>query len=219
MGNKRVLLTAHSGAEGTKPNSMDYLHTAVCFEPDIIEVDLNLDEHGRRVISHDRPSSSDRVLFIDVLRFMAGHHFMLNIDVKDIEALPGLKDELIAQRLDKRCFLTGLTFYDVEAAKESIAGMRHLVNIVPEETSLSDLGSVDYCQHLCERVKATGSFGLNINYRFVTGVLMEAAARSDLKGYVWTVDDGTEMLRMAAMGAESITTNKLQIAVNNLRTN
>lgn len=213
---QRVLLTAHSGAEGTKPNSLEYLRTAVAYHPDIIEVDLSLDANGRRVASHDHPPGVDAVPFGSVLDHMAQHGYMLNIDVKQRETVFGLKDELEARKLLDRCFLTGLSIADIEAMSPHIAGMRYLVNIVPAETLLPDLGFNDTCRSLYEKVKAAGAFGLNINYRLLTPILVDAAAHAGLKLYVWTVDHPEDMLRMVDMGVDSITTNCLETAASTL---
>ncbi|MHB1462132.1 MAG: glycerophosphodiester phosphodiesterase [Armatimonadota bacterium] len=213
---QKVLLTAHSGAEGTKPNSLGYLRTAVAYHPDIIEVDLSLNANNRRVISHDHPPGADAVPFESVLDHMAQHSYILNIDVKQREAVVGLKCELKDMKLLDRSFLTGLSFADIEALSPHIAGMRYLVNIVPAETSLPDLGFSDTCVALCEQIVATGAFGLNINYRLLTPTLVDTAKQAGLKLYVWTVDHRADMLSMVGMGVDSITTNCLAVAANAL---
>ncbi len=212
----KLLLTAHSGAEGTKPNSLEYLRTAVAYHPDIIEVDLSLDKNGQRVISHDHPPSLDAVPFESVLDHMANHSYMLNIDVKQREAVVGLEDELESHNLLDRCFLTGLSFADITALSPHITGVRYLVNLVPLETVVPDLQSATYCQALCAKMQAAGAFGLNINYHLLTLELSHAAAQAGLKLYVWTVDQRSDMLHMVDMGVDSITTNCLLTAVNAL---
>ncbi len=213
---QKVLLTAHSGAEGTKPNTLEYLRTAVAYHPDIIEVDLSLDANARRVISHDHPPGSDAVPFERVLEHMAQHSYMLNIDVKQREAVVGLKDELLLRYLLDRSFLTGLSFADIGTLSPHIAGMRYMVNIVSAETSLPDLGFSDPCAELCEQIVATGAFGLNINYRLLTPTLVDTAKQTGLKLYVWTVDHRDDMIALVSMGVDSITTNCLAVAADAL---
>ncbi len=209
MSIKPVLVTAHSGAEGTAPNSREYLKLALSFDPDVIEVDLNINSNGKRVISHDAPNGGDTVGFDELIQLVHGFQGQMNLDVKNLEVVRGLSAYLDNCGLGDRYFLTGLQFSDIQQVGADICGMRYMVNVVARTLEAYNPNITESCEELCRRVIAVGAFGININHRLITERLLAAAHGTLLKMYVWTVDDEADIRAMIAMGVDSITTRSL----------
>lgn len=211
MSIEHILITAHSGAEGTAANSREYLQLALSLNPDVIEVDLNTDSNGNRVLSHDAPSGDDAVSFDEVIHMMSRYQGFLNLDVKNTEAVRGLGKLLGDHDLRDRCFLTGLLFDDIEQVRADIIGLRYMVNVVSRTLEKYNPNNTEDSEELCQRVAASGAFGININYHLLTGCLLAAAHAASLKVYVWTVDDEADIQAMISMGVDSITTKNMQL--------
>ena len=52
---KKTIITAHSGCEGTAPNSMDHIRTALTCGAEMLEIDVRQTEDGLLYLSHDLP--------------------------------------------------------------------------------------------------------------------------------------------------------------------
>ena len=209
MSIKPVLVTAHSGAEGTAPNSREYLKLALSFDPEVIEVDLNINSNGKRVISHDAPNGGDTVGFDELIQLVHGFQGQMNLDVKNLEVVRGLSAYLGNCGLGDRYFLTGLQFSDIQQVGADISGMRYMVNVAARTLEEYNPNTTECCEELCQRVVAAGAFGININYRLITECLLDAVHAALLKVYVWTVDDEADIRAMIALGVDSITTRSL----------
>ena len=48
------MITAHSGADGTKENSLEFVAYAMQTGADALEVDVRMGENGILILSHDK---------------------------------------------------------------------------------------------------------------------------------------------------------------------
>ncbi len=67
---------------------------------------------------------------------------------------------------------------------------------------------VSYERSIVEQAKAGGVDGLDVHWTGLTRCFIRAVQTAGLRLYVWTVDDPTQALRLAAMGVDGITTNR-----------
>ena len=65
------MITAHSGADGTKENSLEFVAYAMQTGADALEVDVRMGENGILILSHDK-TDEDAVRLADVFRSSAG---------------------------------------------------------------------------------------------------------------------------------------------------
>ena len=61
------MITAHSGADGTKENSLEFVAYAMQTGADALEVDVRMGENGILILSHDK-TDEDAVRLADVFR-------------------------------------------------------------------------------------------------------------------------------------------------------
>ena len=73
---------------------------------------------------------------------------------------------------------------------------------------------VSYDRSLAEQAKAGGVDGLDVHWSGVTRRFIRAVKAAGLRLYVWTVDDPAQALRLKAMGADGITTNRPGLEIN-----
>ena len=79
-----TMITAHAGAEGTKPNTLESLSVLSGLGIDAVELDVR-DVDGRLILSHNPPAPGERCAVLeDALRLIrdANPHVMVNIDLK-----------------------------------------------------------------------------------------------------------------------------------------
>ena len=60
-----TMITAHSGADGTKENSLEFVAYAMQTGADALEVDVRMGENGILILSHDK-TDEDAVRLADV---------------------------------------------------------------------------------------------------------------------------------------------------------
>ena len=54
---KQILITAHSGCEGTQENSLTSIEKGIVLGADCVEIDIRSDAEGRLWLTHDLPES------------------------------------------------------------------------------------------------------------------------------------------------------------------
>ena len=198
-------LTAHTGCEGTKDNSLDSITVAVVAGADIVEFDLNFDKDGVAVLSHDEPKGKIYTLEEAFMLLKMYKDLKINIDVKktdDLKQVIGLADKY---GLTERIFFTGIFPESVDAVKESAPGITYYLN---KDIDSSKKDDDEYINELINEVVSLGACGLNINYRNCTAKLVEAFRKNDLEVSVWTVNNRFDMKKVLKLGVNNITTRK-----------
>lgn len=99
-----TMITAHSGADGTKENSLEFVAYAMQTGADALEVDVRMGENGILILSHDK-TDEDAVRLADVFRMMGKYPGMrincdlkecgLEVAVRQLALISGLKTEQI----------------------------------------------------------------------------------------------------------------------------
>jgi len=199
-----MLLTAHSGCEGTRPNSLDHLKAAMAGGADFVEVDVRLDG-GRLVLGHDAGESQP--LGLDeawAVVATAG----VNLDVKEGQVLAPL-----AGFLRRRGVLPGQAI--VTGCDEAWAGRwRRLMPTIPvllnvlsgpevqETTSAWEL-------RLVAQALRCGAPGLNADYRLVTPGMRSWTRRAGLSLFAWTVNTSDDWRVLRDLGVDGLTTDRV----------
>jgi glycerophosphoryl diester phosphodiesterase len=88
----KLNITAHSGCDGTKPDSIESIHAGIRNGADAVEVDVRLNAEGMLVLSHDEDEThryTGHVTLADVFELAARDgRIAVNCDVKEREAAP-----------------------------------------------------------------------------------------------------------------------------------
>ena len=99
-----VLITAHSGCDGTPDNSLEFVRHALQTNADALEVDVRKTENGGLAISHDPiAADQDAPTLQAVFSLVAPTEKKINCDLKEPdleEAVIGLaREQGLLQRL------------------------------------------------------------------------------------------------------------------------
>lgn len=199
-------VTCHSGALGTRHNTLGSVKTALAWGAQIIEIDVSFRPDGEAVIIHNaKPSQRQGVSLERVLEAVSRDpNCRLNLDLK---AFWNVKEvDRLAEKygLMNRVFYTGVSGEEVRqvAADSKIP---YFLNAFPE---LKKLDNEQYARGLAEKIKALGAVGLNCQYKHISRKIIDVLHEYGLEVSVWTVNRLSEQCEMLALGADNITTLK-----------
>jgi glycerophosphoryl diester phosphodiesterase len=223
------VITAHRGASAVAPeNTLVAYKKAIEMGADYAELDVRQTKDGAIVLMHDKTVHRttgvkgfvwDFTLeelkqldagswfgeefrgepiptLVEVIRLVKGR-MKLNIEIKISENEPGIAQKVVdivrAENFSRDCMITSFDKETVETVME----------IAPDlETGL--IFDKEYRPDVFE-----GSWEiLSSDYELVDAEFMRLARISRKKVYVWTVNDGEEMLRLIGLGVDGIITNK-----------
>lgn len=221
----RPLLIAHSGFAGTPQNSLESVAEARSAGADGVEFDVQCSADGTPVLAHDsvvvslrgleRPISSlpstaisggaYRVpgatapppSLVEVIDRCREAGLLLNLDVKDLNALPAIRQLILRVGNTRETFLTGCRVEELSAVGRSVPELSMLVNV----ESLDALDALD-------AVVLLGAQGINLEHSLAGPEILRAARRRFLSVGVWTVDEPDALQRVAQLGVDSVTTNR-----------
>lgn len=215
MQEKRGMITAHSGCEGTEDNSLEFIQYALKLPVDAIEVDVRKTEKGELILSHDEAPEAvglDRAFLL--LREYPDKRMNCDLKQKDLESDVmvlaeecGVEKQLIfTGDVNPELFRKGAVRYPkvlwfanthiffpgyeklVEAGmseEEELAGLRLALNRMLDY----ETGGINWSYKVAEKVwKEVRELGIGIS--------------------VWTVNDLEQQKLWRERQAENITTRK-----------
>ncbi len=228
------MVIAHRGASHLAPeNTLASVELAWRLGADAVEVDVRLTRDGRIVVIHDETTDrtagrhlevaatdSSQLRLLDVGRHkhprFAGERIpyleevlqivppdrQLFVEIKcGLEILPALVQTLAGSGKRAQVVIIGFDLATVRATKA----------VLPESDAhwLCDKRVfASYDLSIVAQAKAGGVDGLDVHWTGVTRRFIQAVKAAGLRLYVWTVDDPAQALRLMALGADGITTNR-----------
>lgn len=197
-----MIITAHSGCEGTPMNSREYLKKAVSIHPDALEVDVRR-ENGVLVLDHDGNDSGKKtVSFCEALEMVSHTDLRINADLKE----PGLEQAAVADAeaygfQPERLIFTGC-IGNQAGMLAAVHGADVFANVEEFDPQFyhrradsSEEEEISYLKNLCSAIRQCGFRVINIDYRFCGRLVMQACRRADLGISLWTVDRTEEAER------------------------
>ena len=201
--NKNMTITAHSGCNNTKPNSIESLQDGYNSKADILEFDLNFDKRGVPYLCHDEIIGNE-IKLEEAFKFLINNpNVKANIDVKKIDNMPAVFHLINLYNLSDRVFFTGVKEEFVEAVRIGCPGIAYYLNYKPEFLKIH---CQQYINQLMNKVKDCSAIGINMRHYFLSGKLIKTFHENDLLVSVWTVNDTYFMQRAIYYGPDNITT-------------
>ncbi len=199
-------ITAHSGAYNTPDNSLQYIDAALQNDADILEFDVRLRPDGTLAMSHDQIASNTEGEPIEpVMRKIKGRRSHINLDIKEVETLKSLHKLIKKLKMEDQVLLTGVREDWIPQVKKYCPGITYYINLSPDENRIAE---EDYQQFLLDKLKETGSVGINCHYGHCTPLLSELLHKHGYLLSVWTVDNEADMRRMLRYRPDNITSRK-----------
>ena len=198
-------LTAHTGCEGTKDNSLDAITLGFGCGADIVEIDLNFNSEGIAVLSHNEPKGKEPTLD-EAFALVAGYKgLFVNVDVKNTLDLKQVTELAEKHGIRDRIFFTGVTEEFLEAVRNQTPDVLYYYNKGIDKDKKEDMA---YIGALIEEVKNAGGAGLNSHHKSCSKVMVDEFHKAGLQMSVWTVNKKPDMARVLKLGCDNITTRK-----------
>lgn len=196
-------VTAHTGCEGTKDNSLEAIAAGYEAGANIVEFDLNFNEKNEPVLSHDEATGDETTLESAFKELSKHSGLKANVDVKTASNMPAVMS--LAEKYDvaRSIFFTGVEEEKVQAVKDGCPGIPYYLNL---DVKTARLHTKAYALSLAEKVKSCGAVGINLNHKGLSKELVEAFRENGLLVSVWTVSKDTEMFRALYYAPDNITT-------------
>ena len=229
----RPLVTAHSGCENTKPNSLEFIAAAVDCGADAAEIDVRITKDRVPVLSHDNNYKASSftgiksiaetgyadlkgiVPLINVLDETAGKDHLLNLDIKDFSCIAEVMEIITKTGAGRRCVFSGYTAQQAASLKNLYPDAGFMVNVseefIPEniiELYKSDKKS--YIDYLTDIYRRSGGICLNMSYDYCDADIVDILRKRYVPVSLWTIDDISLMKTYAKSGVYSITTRNVK---------
>lgn len=192
----RTMITAHSGADDTPDNSLEFVSHILQTEADVLEVDVRKrsDEDDTLVMAHDKDAASSMrtSCLKDAFALIAHHPSMrINCDLKEPE-LEALIFALADQyQLRERIFLSGTVDPKQIAEKDRSVILMNGEELIEDfyekcKEQPEQIGIM--VETLCKKCRELGIGILNLNEVLIDDSILEILQKYGMKLSVWTVD-------------------------------
>lgn len=209
-------VTAHSGCDGTMPNSIESLKRAINLGADIAEIDITKRADGTLVMLHSgQAPENEGVLLSEALEFVSQNSptLKLNLDLKRFDCVEEIESLLREYSLTERCFYTGLNF-EQAAEVASVTTIPYYININPQPI---DRYNEEYWIRTLTQVNMLGAVGVNSQYALISKKAIEYCHMNSLKVSLWTADGDNAINYCLSLQPDNITTRNPQILLKKLR--
>lgn len=187
-------------------NSPASFEAAVALGCDEVETDVWLLPGGRLVIAHDPPDPSDlgdTYPSLDEILDLCRGRVAVDVELKCVgdEDRARRTGAAVASRIQARgdpaVYVSSFWWQALEAARDAAPAVRRafVFSDAPDRTAL--LASA----------RALGLWALHPERAYVTRELVDAAHAASLQVNVWTVNDPSDLARIAALGVDGIMSN------------
>lgn len=200
---KKYTVTAHTGSEGTRANSLKSIITAAANGADVVEFDLLYAKDGTPVMRHSRPVPANAARVEKGFEIIAKTNLRVNIDVKDPAHIAETLELAEKYGIRERCFFTGVGEDWVETVKQQCGGNKYYLNYFINVLKKTDAA---YLKEIALKVKNSGAIGLNTEYHCISKELLKALHDEGLELSVWTVNNIDSYREMVKLGVDNITT-------------
>ena len=224
--NDRIMITAHSGCEGTPDNSMASIERGIALGADCVEVDVRMDAQGRLWLTHDLTAFFDGLTPLeDAFSLIRDSGIAVNCDLKEYGALlPTLE---LAEKCGisrEKLFFSGSVAPKTLEENPEIARRCHI--FLNSEELVRDLSGTEMPDRVsqtafllantsfaAERMRSLQVEALNAPYKYMPDELIAKLRLRDVKLSLWTLNEEKALRDFMAKDLLNITTRCLSAAL------
>lgn len=198
-----TIITAHSGCEGTPPNSIEHINAAIASGAEIVEVDVRMRD-GLLFLSHDAPEDiSGRATLEDCFRLVKEtEDLSMNLDLKTPGLVTPMLDLAEKYGLCERIVFTGACN---DCRAQAVSRGADMWRSMWKGDSIPDGIAAN---------RLDGSPALNVWHPMINEEY-DRELKSFSNGFsAWTVDDEADIIRFLKLGIRNITTRKPVLALS-----
>lgn len=213
------MLTAHSGCDGTRDNSLGFLIYALSSEADCLEVDVRRNAWGELILSHDESEEACVTLREAFALLWETPGKKINCDLKQEGLELSVYRLAMEQRVKNRLIYSGSVDTDLLKEEENpLSGAEIYVNIEEiypgiygeaEDHPVTALEPEKLRQAL-EEARRCQVKVINMEYTLITDEVLALLEEYGLGCSAWTVDDQAELKKLLEKDIANVTTNHLK---------
>ncbi len=206
---KKTTVTAHTGCEGTRDNSLEAIRKGFDCKANIVEFDINYLSDGTPVLSHDAPERECVTLDEAFALISTLDGLKVNVDLKSTANVKEVYALAVKHGVADRIFYTGVEEKDVERVKAETPEVEYYLN-----TKVCRLRkkSKKYLTALAKKVENCGAVGINMRYKVLSKELLSVFSERGLLVSVWTVNSEEALEKVFALSPDNITTRIPSVA-------
>lgn len=198
-------ITAHTGCEGAKDNSIEAIELGIAAGANIVEFDLSFNSEGEAYLAHDE-IEEDSVTLKQAFETVAKYDkIRVNVDCKSTQNLKLVSEIASECGILDRIFYTGIGEDAVQAAKSATPEVPYYLNTDIDKSKKND---DEYIKGLIDKTKALGAIGINIGFGGASERMTELFHAEGLEVSVYTVNSSLDMHKVLSLGCDNITTRQ-----------
>lgn len=216
------MITAHSGCDGTKNNSLDFIRYALDTQAECLEVDVRKNSSGELVLSHDE-SDENCVKLRDALALLRERPGkMMNCDLKhEGLELPVYRLAARLKAADRLIYSGAVSTKLLGENENQLQEVEIYINIesicpgIYDETDEKALHppKLKQLEKVLEEAKHCHASVINMEYSLATDEVLECLSRNGLGCSVWTVDEEPKIRSFLEKDIANVTTSRLKAAL------
>ena len=224
--NARIMITAHSGCEGTPENSLFSIEKGIALGADCVEIDIRMDARGRLWLTHDLPEFFDDLTPLEeAFAMIRESGVSVNCDLKEYGAL--LPVLALADQFgigpDRLIFSGSVDIILLEQRPDIARRSRIFLN---SEELVRDLTKNDPADRdgqtafllrqtdaAAKRLRALGAEALNAPYKHMPDALIDSLRARGVLLSLWTVNDEDALREFMKKDLLNITTRNASAAL------
>ena len=224
--NAKILITAHSGCEGTPDNSLASIEKGIALGADCVEIDIRMDAQGRLWLTHDLPAFFDDLTSLGTaFSLIVKSGVAVNCDLKEYGALLpvlALADEY-GIGPEKLIFSGSVDTALLEKKPDIARRARIFLN---SEELVRDLTKTDlpdrigqtafmlsHTDTVADRLHTLGAEALNVPYKYMPDELILKLRDKNVALSLWTLNEEAALRAFMEKDLLSITTRSVSLAL------
>ena len=214
--NKSLLVTAHAGCMNTPINSLESIEVSLDYEVDIVELDVRFTDTLVPVLSHDeiKNNKKDYIKLENAFKLLCkNENILVNLDMKEIDGIVNIEKLIDKYNMKNRVFLTGIELESIERLNTYEIKIPYFINYELDKSRMNDL---NYLKDIRNKICEKNALGINLNFEFLTKELVNLFHENNKLVAVWTVDDESTMNKVINLNVDSITTNNIDILLDEI---
>lgn len=200
------MITAHSGSDGYKDNSHEFISAMLDSQVEAFEIDCHLSKDQILYLNHDELEDISNVLTLSdlfqLMRESNNKDIIVNIDCKGGTEVGPLAVELANDYglLDQIVLSGGLKTQDYDASFR-----KQLFYNLENSLDYNDLTSTEVVEEVLRKLEEEGIKVIQLYYKLVDEDLVLLANKYGIKLSVWTVNDLEDVQKYFDMGCHNVT--------------
>ena len=223
---KHILITAHSGCEGTPDNSMESIYKGIELGADCIEIDIRMDPEGKLRLTHNEPECWDDLIELETaLPVILNGGTAVNCDLKEEKLLYPVLEALESAGFprEKMVFSGSVNVALLKADPTIVQRARiflnleqllsHIITEIPQAKEEAAVCFDEHIEEIAALVKALGVECINPSFRIMPHERIEAALAHGIQLSLWTANEPEDQAALLQEDLINMTTRQVESAL------